>query len=217
VLEAGVKRFFPWQFGVDYDVVGRGSAQDLWDEQLDVRDLLRCQGQTEWVIVSTGLFMSFLFEPSFGIVELDEDKKGGTVRALGSWDNKVTVTTPEDIGKLTAMIVFEEPRSRNQVVYTAGETVTYARLAKIVDEVVGSGKGVRRQVWTVEALKKDLEEQRGREGETMAKYRVAFAVGRGVSWDVERSWNWQKGVEVTDVESYAERILRGVLGKEHAP
>jgi hypothetical protein len=216
VLEAGVKRFFPWQFGVDYDVVGRGSAQDLWDEQLDVRDLLRSQDQTEWVIVSTGLFMSFLFEPSFGIVELEGDKKGGMVRALGSWDNKVTVTTPEDIGKLTAMIIFEEPRFRNQVVYTAGETVTYGRVAEIVDEVLGSGKGFRREVWTVESLKKELEEQRGRAGETMSKYRVAFAVGRGASWDVERSWNWQKGVEVTDVESYAERTLRGVLEKGRA-
>jgi hypothetical protein len=54
VLQAGVKRYFPWQFGVDYDVIGRGSAQDLFDEQLDVRDLLRSQDRTEWVIVSTG-------------------------------------------------------------------------------------------------------------------------------------------------------------------
>lgn len=147
----------------------------------------------------------------FGVVELDEDKKGGIVRALGSWDNKVTVTTPADIEKLTAMIVFEEPRFGNQVVYTAGETVTYGRVAEIVDEVVGSEKGVRREVWTVESLEKELEEQRGSKEETMAKYRVAFAVGRGVSWDFEKSWNWQKGLEVTDVKSYAERNLRGVL------
>ena len=52
VLEADVKRYFPWQFGVDYDVIGRGSAQDLFDEQLDVRDLLRSQNRMEWVIVS---------------------------------------------------------------------------------------------------------------------------------------------------------------------
>ena len=26
VLHAGVKRYVPWQFGVDYDVVGRGSG-----------------------------------------------------------------------------------------------------------------------------------------------------------------------------------------------
>jgi len=64
VLDAGVRRYVPWQFGVDYDVIGRGSAQDLFDEQLDVRDALRSQSGTEWVIISTGMFTSFLFEPS---------------------------------------------------------------------------------------------------------------------------------------------------------
>ncbi|MGF6742959.1 hypothetical protein OKW47_006770 [Paraburkholderia atlantica] len=56
-LDAKVKRYF--RFGVDYDIIGRGSAQVLFDEQLDVRDLLRAQTGTEWVIVSTGMFTSF--------------------------------------------------------------------------------------------------------------------------------------------------------------
>ena len=60
VLDAGVKRYVPWQFGVNYDVVGRGSPQELWDEQLDVRDMLRSQDRTEWIIVSTGIFTSFI-------------------------------------------------------------------------------------------------------------------------------------------------------------
>jgi hypothetical protein len=57
-LAGGVPRYFPWQFGMDYDVIGRNSPQDLFDEQLDVRDLLRGQDATRWVIVSTGLFTS---------------------------------------------------------------------------------------------------------------------------------------------------------------
>jgi hypothetical protein len=194
VLEAKVKRFFPWQFGVDYEVVGRGSAQDLWDEQLDVRALLKAQQITEWVIISTGLFMSFLFESSFGVVDL----KQGVVRALGGWENKVTVTTPGDIGRLTSMVVFAEPRVRNQVVYTAGETVSYARVAGVVEEVLG--RKVRREVWTVERLEEELK---GDPEDAIRKYRVAFAVGRGVSWDVERTFNWQRGIEVTDVKTFA--------------
>jgi hypothetical protein len=35
------------------------------------------------VIVSTGLFTSFLFEEQFGVVEWEK----GIVRALGDWDN----------------------------------------------------------------------------------------------------------------------------------
>ncbi|KAN0108760.1 NmrA family protein [Hyaloscypha variabilis] len=204
VLEAGVKRYFPWQFGVDYEVVGRGSAQDLWDEQLDVRDLLRAQSATEWVIVSTGLFMSFLFEPSFGVIEFVEGE--WVVRALGGWENRVTVTTPEDIGRLTAGIVFEEPGARNEVLFTAGETVSYGEVAEIVEGLIG--RKVRREVWTVERLERELKEQRGKEGETMAKYRVAFAVGKGVSWEKEKSWNWKQGVDVTSVKEYAKRALK---------
>ncbi len=40
VLDARVARYFPWQFGVDYDVIGRGSAQDLFDEQLETHGVL---------------------------------------------------------------------------------------------------------------------------------------------------------------------------------
>ncbi|MFB9915781.1 NmrA family NAD(P)-binding protein [Gluconobacter kanchanaburiensis] len=61
VLKAGVDRYVPWQFGVDYDVVGRGSGQPVFDEQSDVRDMLRCQSATRWIIVSTGIFTSFRF------------------------------------------------------------------------------------------------------------------------------------------------------------
>jgi hypothetical protein len=193
VLQAGVKRYFPWQFGVDYDEIGRGSAQDLFDEQLDVRDLLRGQAGTEWVIVSTGMFTSFLFEEYFGVAEWEK----GVVRALGGWENKVTVTTPEDIGRLTAEIVFSKSRIANQIVYTAGETVSYATLADYVQET--KGMKVEKEVWSVDKLKKDLEAS---PNNAVNKYRVVFAQGRGVSWDKEKTFNWEKGIEVQGVRDW---------------
>ncbi|KUJ15969.1 putative isoflavone oxidoreductase [Mollisia scopiformis] len=203
VLEAKVKRFVPWQFGVDYDVVGRGSAQDLFDEQSDVRDLLRNQKGTEWIIVSTGMFTSFLFEAYFGVVDFQSSSGDEmVVRALGDWENKVTVTTPEDIGKLTAMVVFEEPKIKNRVVYTAGETVSYGRVAEIVESVLG--KKVKREVWSVEKLKEDLKSD---PNDSLKKYRVVFAQGKGVSWDMEKTFNVQRGIEVQDVESFAREKL----------
>lgn len=192
-LGAGVRRYIPWQFGVDYDVVGRGSAQDLFDEQLDVRDLLRGQTKTEWLIVSTGMFTSFLFEPSFGIVDLAEN----TVHALGSFENAVTVTTAEDIGALTAEIVFAEPRIANRVVYTAGDTVTYGRLADIVDRVLG--RQVRREEWTVPALQDALMSD---PEDALKKYRVVFAEGKGVAWDKAGTFNAAQGVGTVDVEHW---------------
>ncbi len=133
VLDAGVKRYFPWQFGVDFEIIGRGSAQDLFDEQLDVRELLRSQNATKWVIISTGLFTSYLFQPFFGVV--DFDKK--VVNALGSLNTAVTVTTPDDIGMLTAEIFFEEPAIENSIVYIAGDTITYKQLGDVVESLSG--------------------------------------------------------------------------------
>jgi hypothetical protein len=187
-LDAGVKRYFPWQFGVDYDVIGRGSAQDLFDEQLDVRDLLRSQDQTEWVIVSTGMFTSFLFEPSFA---------RNTVNALGSWDNAVTVTTAEDIGALTAEIVFAEPRFVNQVVHVAGDTITYRQLADTVDSMLG--RNVHRVEWSVPKLERELAEE---PGDSIRKYRAVFAAGKGVAWDKSRTFNTQRCMRVCGLEDW---------------
>ncbi|WP_240326107.1 NmrA family NAD(P)-binding protein, partial [Enterobacter hormaechei] len=39
-LQARIPRYFPWQFGADFDAIGRGSPQDIFDAQIDVRDLL---------------------------------------------------------------------------------------------------------------------------------------------------------------------------------
>jgi NmrA-like family len=193
VLAAGVKRYFPWQFGVDYDVIGRGSAQAGWDEQLDVRDLLRTQSDTEWVIVSTGMFTSFLFDPSFGVVDLGN----GVVHALGSWDNSVTVTAPDDIGALTAEICLFHPAIANRVVYTAGDTISYGRLADTVDSVLG--RKMRRVEWSLPWLTRELAQA---PDDLILQYRLAFAQGTGVSWDMERTFNARHGIGVADVEQW---------------
>ncbi|POR47432.1 NmrA-like family protein [Paraburkholderia eburnea] len=201
VLEAGVQRYFPWQFGVDYDVIGKGSAQDLFDEQLDVRALLRSQEKTEWVIVSTGMFMSFLFEPIFGVVNLKEN----SVHALGSWENAVTVTTSEDIGALTAEILLSEPRIVNQVVHVAGDTVTYRRLADALDTLLNVK--LHRTEWSVPALKQELAEA---PDAPIRKYRVVFAEGRGVAWDKESTFNAQRGLVVQGMGDWMNQNLRTV-------
>ena len=193
VLMAEVKRYFPWQFGVDYDVIGRGSPQDLFDEQLDVRDLLRSQDRTEWVIVSTGMFTSFLFEPSFGVVDLDRN----TVNALGSWDNGVTVTTADDIGALTTEIVFAEPRIVDQIVYVAGDTVTYRQLADAVDDLLNLN--VDRTAWSVPDLKRKLADD---PDDSIKKYRAVFAEGKGVAWDKSQTFNAQRGIVACGLDDW---------------
>ncbi|EPQ61099.1 isoflavone reductase family protein [Gloeophyllum trabeum ATCC 11539] len=193
VLKAGVKRYFPWQFGGDYDAIGRGSAQDLFDEQLDVRDMLRAQDKTRWVIISTGMFTSFLFDDSFGLVERKEDGEI-VVRGLGSWENRITVTAVEDIGRITAEVAIDE--SIEGVVYGAGETITCERLAQLVEAAMGKDARVTRELWTLDQLREALRQD---PLNPLKKYRVIFAEGKGVSWDIERTINYQRGIDTTDV------------------
>jgi len=125
VLQAGIRRYIPWQFGADYDKIGRGSAQPVFDEQLDVRDLLRSQNKTHWIIVSTGMITSFLFREDFGVISLTNK----VVNALGNWNHTLTLTSCEDIGNLTAAILFHQPELLDQVVFVAGDTVSFEEIA----------------------------------------------------------------------------------------
>ncbi|WP_244434300.1 NmrA family NAD(P)-binding protein [Agrobacterium tumefaciens] len=86
-LQSGIPRYFPWQFGVDFEAIGRGGPQDIFDAQLDVRELLRSQNKTEWVIISTGMFMSYLFEPEFGVVDCWFPRRTEPVRQIISIEN----------------------------------------------------------------------------------------------------------------------------------
>lgn len=197
VIKAEVDRYIPWQFGVDYDIVGRGSGQEVFDEQSDVRDMLRSQSRTSWIIVSTGMFTSFLFDPAFGVVDLEAAK----VHALGSWDNQLTVTTPADIGHLTAVTLAHVPPLKNEIVYVAGDTFTYDRLADIVAEHLG--RPVERILWDMAKLRSEAE---AHPADPMRKYHLAFARETGVAWDVDRTFNARKNIEVTDVTAWlAER------------
>ena len=192
-LQSGIPRYFPWQFGVDFEAIGRGSPQDIFDAQLDVRELLRSQSKTEWVIISTGMFMSYLFEPEFGVVDL----KNSAVHALGSLDTAVTLTTPDDIGVLTAEIVFFEPTIHNEIVFLAGDTVTYGEVADKLEAALG--RPFSRSEWTVPFLMEELARD---PQNMMRKYRAAFAQGRGVAWDKAGTFNQRNAIPVTDVAAW---------------
>ena len=203
VLAAGVKRYIPWQFGLDYDAIGRGGAQDLFDEQLDVRALLRGQRETEWVIISTGIFMTFLFEEAFGVVV---DLRGGgkpTVRALGSWENKVTYTHPEDIGRVTTEVIVKAwDEVKNGVVFVAGDTVSFDELATRVGTAAGS-RGVAKELWDLDHLERELA---AAPTDGMRKYRVVLAEGTGVAWEKDVSWNALKEMPVKTMADYAKEV-----------
>ncbi|TFK61858.1 NmrA-like family [Pluteus cervinus] len=208
-LQANIPKFLPWQFGVDYDKIGRGSVQDLFTEQLDVRALLRGQKseetKTHWVIVSVGMFMSFVFEDEFGVVRGLNARGGGKVevRPLGEWENKLTLTDVKDIGRVVAELIFVAPEVVDQVVYVAGETLSFTELANTIEKV--TGREVERvRDWSLDTLKNEWKEDAGN---VMKKYRVVFAEQVGITWEEKGSFNAQQRMEMGRIADWLRKKL----------
>lgn len=206
-----VRHLIPWQFGVDYEAIGRGSGhRELFDEFLEVRELLRAQTHTKWTVVSPGLFMSFLFGvKEFGVVDL----KAGVVRGLGGWGNKVTLTDVEGIGRMVGEIVLgdEVEGAGRGVVYIGGETVTYKEAADLVKEVLRE-KGVKMEVTReevrVDEIRKKLETDSGNK---MVRYQSIFGEGVGVWWEKEKTLNYRLGIPLRGVREWLVDNVEGLL------
>ncbi|KAK6520632.1 hypothetical protein TWF506_000882 [Arthrobotrys conoides] len=202
VRDSGVKYYIPWQFGVDYDAIGPVTGGGLFAEQYWIRRLLREEsGGMKWNVISNGLFTSFVFHQPFGIFGKSGDGEGRVVvTALGGWENKVTLTAAEDIGRVTAEVLFERLAGRgvDGVEYIVGETVTYRKIADVIEEKFG--KKVERKVLETKGLREELE----RDPENkLVKYQLVFGEGVGCSWGVEGTYNEEKGIKMM---SFAEWI-----------
>ncbi|KAJ4983905.1 isoflavone reductase [Stagonosporopsis vannaccii] len=198
--------FFPWQWGVDYDITGDGNGlMPLFGEQKAVRELLREKARENgvcWTVVSTGIFMSFLFEPFWGIVDRGREKEGVlTVRCLRDWEHGVTVTDVGDIGRVTRRILAGDVAAEDRVVYVAGDSVRYGQLADIVSRVTGFE--IVREAWSVEHLQEELRKD---PEDGLKKYRLVFS-GNGVFWEKGKTVNHQLGMEMMDVKTYVEKLF----------
>ena len=202
VLAAGVGLYIPWQFGVDYDAIGPTGGFGLFAEAYSVRELIRSQSKTQWLIVSNGIFTSLIFEDHWGVVKKLDDGKI-QVTALNSWDDWITATDARDIGRCTAELVLNDKELRNQAVYIAGDSLTYRDFADVVERE--TGKEVVREVWPLEQLK---EKARQEPDNKLRKYHVVFSEGKGLSWPKEKTWTASKGWKLQDIAEWIQENWR---------
>lgn len=153
---------------------------------------MRAQDNTDWFVVSTGLFTSFLFLPSFGVV----DVQAGVLRALGGWDRRISLTAPRDVGRMAAEALFVPPTGN--VVHVAGDTLSYGQIADLIESLCPS-KAWKRELWDLGTLRERLESNGG---DLNTKYQIIFGSGKGVGWDMETTMNAQRGLAMTDVKQY---------------
>lgn len=93
--------------------------------------------------------------------------------------------------------MFAQPRIRNEIVYLAGDTVTYGAVADKLEAALGLP--FSRSEWSEEYLLGELARD---PHNMMRKYRAAFAQGRGVAWDKRGTFNSRRALPVTDVASW---------------
>ncbi|HEV3427363.1 MAG TPA: aromatic alcohol reductase, partial [Paraburkholderia sp.] len=66
---------------------------------------------------------------------------------------------------------------------------------------------LHRTQWSVPLLKQELAEA---PNDSLRKYRVVFAEGRGVAWDKQHTFNAQRGLVVQGLEDWMDQNLRTV-------
>lgn len=200
VLAAQVPYYIPWQFGMDYEAIGRESG--MFDEQLDVKELLRSQNTTRWLALATGFFTSVIFPPVGGLVDVENK----VVYGSENWDNQFVITTTKDIGKFTAEIILGPERDTvfvNGPVYVAGDTVSYRDVANAMEEV--TGEKFTRKLFTQKEAQDDL-----RENLTVGNIcRSVFAQGKGFLFDPKDLWVPRAPLETTTLRDFAEEHVRG--------
>lgn len=62
-----------------------------------------------------------------------------------------------------------------------------------------------RHVWTIAELDDALHAD---PTDTMKKYRVVFAHGKGVWWDSDKTFNHQRGIKMENVAEFVEKHLK---------
>lgn len=92
--------------------------------------------------------------------------------------------------------------ARLQVVFVAGDTLSYGQLATIVEEV--TGKPTKRVELSLDELNRQIDLK---PDDAMLRYRAAFALGTGMWWEKSKTYNHEKGIETVDVKEWLLRHL----------
>lgn len=114
-------------------------------------------------------------------------------------------TASKTLGRMIAEILLGAKSKigfSNQAIFIAGDTLSYADLALLLEEA--TGKPVQRTLRTVQSARSDLAKEPNNE---IYKYQVVFGEGRGVSWDLSKTWNHEHGILGLSVQEYMARYL----------
>ncbi|KAJ3390475.1 hypothetical protein HDU80_011282 [Chytriomyces hyalinus] len=181
-IQAGVKRFFPSEFGNDVDL--HASTIPFMAEKITLRQLLRSEevvSKLEHTFIENSYFMEFLFSP---FMAFEISGTSVSVNIPGTGDVPITVTHQSDIGRYVAEVLRADPAlSRNKALKFEGDRLTWHQARELVQNAVTSKPGVSSKFTTtytsVEELEKRLETAQGFESISVQLFLMA-ARGQGL-------------------------------------
>ncbi|KAJ3090345.1 hypothetical protein HK102_004036 [Quaeritorhiza haematococci] len=124
--EAGVKRIYPTEFGIES---AKHTGHPVMKMKADTFEVLKKSG-LEYTLVSTGLFTEFF--P--WLISLDKTAKTALIQGTG--DERISTTPLAVIGQVVAQSI-NKPESKNATVFTPVGSVTIKEAIALAEEVVG--------------------------------------------------------------------------------
>ena len=126
----GVRRMIPSDFAVDLFEV-----KDGWHPLLNMRkeaDQAIAASGLEHVHILNGVFMEFLFEPQFGVFDVEK----GTVAYWGDGKTKLDMTTTDDTARLTAAAALDASLPSGKFAI-AGDCIDVLAAAALYERILG--------------------------------------------------------------------------------
>ncbi|KAJ3079796.1 hypothetical protein HK102_003502 [Quaeritorhiza haematococci] len=182
--EAGVKRFYPSEYGIDS--VKHHDNHPVIKQKVDTVEEIKKSG-LEYTAVVTGLFTEFLG----WFISLDKNAKTATVYGKGT--EKISTTPLPIIGQIIAESI-NRPESKDATIYTPIGTVTVDEVVKLAEEKIVE----KLKVTYVDAEKTFKEKPSTSEGF------VAYLSSRAF---VEKSDSAKYAIKVGSVQDEIKKVL----------
>jgi len=142
---AGVKRFIPSDYSLDYTNVPPTENPNGAMRRL-VNDAVKKSG-IEYTSILGGCFMELIFSPFFQIINSAEN----TINVWGNGDEPIDFTFTDDYATMTAEAIFD-PAAINSKFEITSEVTSFNKIIRDYEEVTGK-KIIVKNLGTVEDLK----------------------------------------------------------------
>jgi len=191
---AGVKRFFPAEFGGEHNLEDEGSVPLPYQWKQSVSDAVAKSG-LEWTLIHNGVFLEYFFSPFIGF-----DLKAGTVNIFGDGKQKMAATDVNDIAKALPYIILN-PSSKNAKVKIVGDRLSQLEGIALYEKI--TGKTLTRTSTSVQSMKDEIA-AKGKTFATLRQQLVVYMAAGGGDIQVNNNKEYPQ-VHFATAEEYLKR------------